>query len=209
MMSPGARIYDVRCEDTSYGHYLLSVACPEQITASADGAAELPVHVTILSRDFEKLYPSFDLADERLRVTIERQSVTFTNATDEYITLTAQTIYYNSKVNTTPLLIDIPPGISITRDIDEFVSQSINIESSYRQMTPDKAAGTSFQFGIAVRYRIASNPDEMTLHHMQSFNVGCVIENEVDPESCSPPATADEDPQRTAKWSEKAGSRAM
>ncbi len=209
MMSPGARIYDVRCEDTSHGHYLLSVACPEQITASENGTAELPVHVTILSRDFEKLYPSFDLADERLRVTIERQSVTFTNATDEYITLTAQTIYYNSKVNTTPLLIDIPPGISITRDIDEFVSQSIDIESSYRQMTPDKAAGTSFQFGIAVRYRIASNPDEMTLHHMQSFNVGCVIENEVDPESCSPPATTEENPPRTAKWSENAGSPAM
>ena len=209
MTSPGARIYDVACEDSAYGHYLLSVDCPEQITAQGDGPVELPVNVTILSRDFEKLYPSFDLADERLRVTMERQSVTFTNATDEYITLTAQTIYYNSKVNTTPLLIDIPPGISITRDIDEFVSQSIDIESSYRQMTPDKAAGTSFQFGIAVRYRIASNPDEMTLHHMQSFNVGCVIETEVDPESCSPPATTDENPQRTAKWSEKAGSPAM
>ena len=209
MISPGAVIYDVRCETTEHGHYLLSVACPEQITASENGPVELPIDVTILSRDFEKLYPSFDLADERLRIRVDGQSVTFTNATDEYITLTAQTIYYNSSVNTTSLSIDIPPGISVTRDIDEFVTQSIDIESSYRQMTPDKAAGASFQFGVAVRYRIASNPDELTLHHMQAFNVGCVIENQVDPGSCVPAVTADEGPERTARRSENASDPAM
>jgi hypothetical protein len=209
MMSPDAMIYDVQCKNTVTGDYLLSVACPEQIIVSGEDAVALPVNVTILSRDFEKLYPRFDLADERLRVTIERESVMFTNTTDEYITLTAQTIYYNSKVNTTSLPIDIPPGISVTREIDEFVSQSIDIESSYRQMTPDKAASASFQFGVAVRYRVASDPDEKTLHDMQAFNVGCVIENHVDPGSCESPATADEDPQRTAGRSQKASTPAM
>ena len=208
MMAPGARIYDVRCDDTVHGQYLLSVACPEQVIASGDDPVELPVKVTILSRDFERLYPSFDLADERLRVTIYRASVTFKNASDEYLTLTAQTIYYNSIVNTTSLPIDIPPGISITRTIDEFVSKSIDIESSYRQMTPDKAAGASFQFGIAVRYRVASDPDEKTLHHVQAFNVGCVIDNQVDPGSCIPTAP-DERPQRTAQRSESTQGPAM
>lgn len=208
MLAPGARIYDVRCDDTVHGHYLLSVACPEQVIASGDDPVELPVNVTILSRDFEKLYPSFDLADERLRVTVDRAAVTFTNATSEYLTLTAQTIYYNSIVNTTSLPIEIPPGISITRTIDEFVSKSIDIESSYRQMTPDKAAGASFQFGIAVRYRIASDPDEKTLHHVQAFNVGCVIDNRVDPGSCIPTA-ADENPQRTARHAESTQGPAM
>ena len=202
MMSPGASIYDVRCEDTVYGHYLLSVACPEQIVAGSAGPVELPVNVTILSRDFNNLYPHFDLADDRLRVTIKHQTVAFTNVTDEYITLTAQTIYYNSMVQTTSLPIDIPPGISVTRDIDEFVSQSIDIESSYRQMTPDKAAGASFQFGVAVRYRVASDPEERTLHDMHAFNVGCVIENQVNPGSCVTPVSAGENSRRTAKRSE-------
>lgn len=209
MMSPGSIVYDVRCEDTVYGHYLLSVTCPEQIVAGGDGPVELPVNVTILSRDFEKLFPNVDLADNRLRVSVKHHSVTFTNTTDEYITLSAQTIYYNSIVNTTSLPLDIPPGISITRDVDEFVSQSIDIESSYRQMTPDKAAGASFQFGVAVRYRVASDPDEKTLHDMRSFNVGCVIENHVEPGSCAPPATADENVQRTANQSESTGTPAM
>ena len=209
MMSPGARVYDVRCEKSVYGDYLLSVACPEQVIVSGHGTVELPVAVTILSRDFEKLFPDIDLADDRLRVSVEHESVTFTNTTDDYITLTAQTIYYNSSVNTTSLPIDIPPGISVTRHIDEFVSQSIDIESSYRQMTPDKAAGASFQFGIAVRYRVASDPDEKTLHDIQAFTVGCVIENRLDPGSCVPPATADDNRQRTANRSDPAGVPAM
>ena len=198
-MSPDARVYDVRCETSVYGHYLLSVTCPEQIIVSGHGTVELPLNVTILSRDFDNLFPDIDLADDRLRVSVEHESVTFTNTTDEYITLTAQTIYYNSSVNTTSLPIEIPPGISVTRNIDEFVSQSIEIESSYRQMTPDKAAGASFQFGVAVRYRTASDPDEKTLHDVQAFTVGCVIENQLDPGSCGPSATAEDNRQRTAR----------
>jgi hypothetical protein len=209
MMAPGARIYDVRCDETVHGHYLLTVSCPDQIVVSGDEPVDLPIRITILSRDFEKLYPSFALADERLRVSIAGRSVTFTNATNEYITLTAQTVYYNSKVHTTSLPIDIPPGISIARNIDEFVSQSIDIESSYRQMTPDKAAGASFQFGVAVRYRVASDPEEKTLHHVQAFNVGCVIENQVAPGSCNPPAAEAEAQQRTARRSERTIAPAM
>ena len=209
MMTPGARVYDVRCETTVYGHYLLSLACPEQVVVAGHGTVELPINVTILSRDFEKLFPDIDLADDRLRVSIEHRAVTFTNTTDEYITLTAQTIYYNSSVNTTSLPIDIPPGISVTRNIDEFLSQTIHIESSYRQMTPDKAAGTSFQFGVAVRYRVASDPDEKTLHDIQAFTVGCVIENQLDPGSCVPPAAAEDNRQRTANHTKRPANPAM
>ena len=205
MMAPGARIYDVRCDERVHGHYLLTVSCPEQVVATGDEPVEVPIDVTILSRDFEKLYPSFDLADERLRVSIEGRNVTFSNATGEYITLTAKTVYYNSRVNTTSLPIDLPPGISITRNIDEFVSQAIDIASSYRQMTPDKAAGSSFQFGVAVRYRVASEPDEKTLHHVQAFNVGCVIQNHVDPGSCSQPDTR----QRAATRPDRTSTPAM
>ena len=209
MMSPGARAYDVGCEASAYGHYLLSISCPDQVIARGDGPVELPVNVTILSRDFENLFPNIDLADSRLRVSVEHHSLTFTNTTDEYITLTAQTIYYNSSVNTTSHHIEIPPGIPVTRDIDEFVSQSIDIESTYRQMTPDKAAGASFEFGVAVRYRIASDPEERTLHEMHAFNVGCVIENQVDPGSCVPTTSRDGDSQRTARRTEKADTPAM
>ena len=151
----------------------------------------MAITVDILARDFSQLYPAFDLADHRLRVTIRNQSVSFVNLTDEYVTLTAQTIYYNSQVHNSAVAIDVPPGISETRNIDDFTSQAIDIESGYRQMTPDKAAGSSFQFGFAVRYRVASEAEEQTLHHLQSFNVGCVISNQASPGSCRTESVAE------------------
>jgi len=197
MTEPDSRIYNVHCENISYGNYLLDTECPAQVIASAESPTRLQIGVTILSRDFERLYPGFNLVDDRLRITIEDRSVTFSNLTAEYLTLTAQTLYYNSRAHNTAMPIDLPPGISVVKDMREFASQEIDIESGYRQMTPDKAAGTSFQFGFAVRYRVASQPEEQTLHNLQTYNVGCVIENALRPGSCRVERVADANEQRT------------
>ena len=189
-MLPDARTYDVRCADGAIDSYLLTVTCPAQVVAAGNEPVILPIGVTLLSRDFDRLYPDFDLVDDHLHVSIDDQSVTFSNATDEYITLTAQTVFYNSQAHTTSFAIDVPPGVSVTRSMSEFVSQPIDIESSYQQMTPDKAAGASFRFGFAVRYRIASRPDEQTLHAQHNFNVGCAIDNQIRPGSCRSEAAA-------------------
>jgi hypothetical protein len=117
--------------------------------------------------------------------------VTFSNTTGEYLTISAQTVYYNSAVHTTTLPIEIPPGISVTRELDEFVSQPIDIESRYLQMTPDKARGASFRFGFAARYRLASEGEGRTLHEMGTFNVDCVIRNRMRPGTCQPESVAD------------------
>jgi hypothetical protein len=184
MTKPNTRIYTVHCENVSYGDYMLDTECPAQIVVSAESPTTMQIGVTILSRDFGRLYPRLDLVDDHLRITIEEQSVTLSNLTAEYVTLTAETLYYNSKAHNTETRIDLPPGVSVTKDMGEFTSQVIDIESGYRQMTPDKAAGASFQFGFAVRYRVASQPEEQTLHDLQTYNVGCVIENRLQPGSC-------------------------
>jgi hypothetical protein len=190
-MRPSARVYAVRCDMVRYDGYLLQADCPEQVVITDNQPVPLPIDVTILSRDFDDLFPAFGFGDPDLRVDIDGRKVIFTNATSEYLTVSAQTVYYNSTVHTTALPVDIPPGISVTRDLNEFVSQSIDIESRYLQMTPDKARGASFQFGFAVRYRVASQPEERTLHDMGTFNVGCVIRNRVRPGSCQPESLAD------------------
>lgn len=191
MTEPNTRIYNVHCENDSYGNYLLDTVCPAQVVVSAESPTTLQIGVTILSRDFGQLYPKFDLVDNHLHITIEERSVTFSNLTAEYVTLTAETLYYNSKAHNTEIPIDLPPGISVMREMREFASQVIDIESSYRQMTPDKAASASFQFGFAVRYRVASQPEEQTLHDLQTYNVGCVIENSLRPGSCRATRVAD------------------
>ncbi len=191
---PTIRTYNVQCSDGSYEHYLVRTECPQQIQVTDDQPVRVPVNVSILSRDFDRLYPAFEMADPELTVNIKDNVVTFHNSTDEYLTITAQTVYYNSTVNTTAVAIDIPPGISVKRKLDSFVSQSTDIESSYLQMTPDKASRASFQFGFAVRYKLASLATEHTLHAADTFNVDCVIKNRLRPGSCRPEAVADSGP---------------
>ena len=197
-MRPSSRTYRVRCDMVGYGPYRLVAECPAEIQVIDDAPVVLPLDVVVLSRDFDGLYPDFDIDDPNLAVSIDGHEITYINATDEYLTITAHTVYYNSQVHTTPLPIDIPPGISVTRDMREFVSQAIGIESAYSQMTPDKAAGASFKFGFAVRYRLASQPDEQTLHDLNTFNVGCVISNRMQPGSCRTESVADNSPSQPA-----------
>ena len=190
-MRPSTRRFNVRCDMVSYGSYMLHAECPAEVVVNDDQPAQVPVDVTILSRDFDELYPALEIADPDLRISIDGQAVTFSNTTREYLTMSAQTVYYNSMVHTTVAPIDIPPGISVTRDLGEFVSRPIAIESRYLHMTPDKARGASFRFGFAVRYQLASESKERTLHDMDTFNVGCVISNRVRPGSCRTESVAD------------------
>lgn len=187
---PTRKTYNVRCDMLSYADYLLQADCPEQLVATEGQPVQVPLSVSILSRDFDDLYPAMEVADETLRVSIDGKEVTFFNATSEYLTLSAQTVYYNSTVHTTALPIDIPPGISVSYELSEFTSQSIGIESRYLQMTPDKAKRATFHFGFAVRYQLASESAEQTLHAMDTFNVDCAIRNRMQPGSCQPESMA-------------------
>lgn len=188
---PSSRAYRVHCGVAGHAGYLLDMTCPEQVVVTGDEPVQLPVAVNILSRDFNDLYPVLDIDGPDLRVSIDGQTVTFSNTTSEYLTISAQTIYYNSAVHTTTLPIEIPPGIAVSRELSEFVSQPIDIESRYLQMTPDKARGASFRFGFAARYRLASDGEGRTLHEMGTFNVDCVIRNRMRPGTCQPESLAD------------------
>jgi hypothetical protein len=192
-MQPELAVYNVRCDASAARGYTVSVACPEQIFATGGERATLDIGVTILARDFDSLLPNTDIGDEQIEVSIDGDIATFTNVSNEYITVTAQTVYYNSQTHTTSERIDVPPGISINKQLRDFLSPAIEIESSYKGMTPDKAAGASFRFGFAVRYRTASQVEERTLHTMENYNVGCVIENRIRPGSCRAEQVADID----------------
>jgi hypothetical protein len=190
-MQPASKTYKVRCDVRSYASYLLQADCPAQLVAADAQPVQVPINVVILSRDFDDLYPAMEVSDEKLSISVDGKTVTFFNTTSEYLTLSAQTVYYNSTVNTTALPIDIPPGISVTYDLDDFTSQSIDIESRYLQMTPDKAQRASFRFGFAVRYQLASESAGQTLHAMDTFNVDCAIRNRIQPGSCQSESVAE------------------
>lgn len=202
-LSAQTATYALQCDATSHAGYSFVLDCPETIPASGAATETVPVTMTILSRDFDVLYPEFVLGDEKLGVEIDGEVVRFINRTSDYLSVVAQTVYYNSQVETRRTRIDVAPGVAIERPIDEFVTPAIRVESSFRDMTPDKARGTTFRFGFATSYRIAGNRSETTLYDLREFNAGCVIDNRIRPGSCrrsvslaSEPAGEREDVER-------------
>ena len=133
------------------------------------------------------------MADERLHVSIAGSTVNFHNLTTDYLAINAQSVYYNSQVQTSSISIDLAPGVAVSRPISEFVSPAIGIESSFRQMTPDKAARSSFRFGFATKYRVAGRPDSFTLYDIRTFNVGCTISNRIEFGACTETTAAESD----------------
>lgn len=186
LLSPESITFDVSCDESQAGSYLVRLQCPPEFVLVRDVVTTLPVQVQILARDFSALVPNFSVADEQLEVQVQGAEMRFTNPTSTYVSVSAVTVYYNSQVETHPVSIELAPGVSVARPIDEFLTPGIEVESSYAGMTPGKAAGASFSFGLAVRYRLATERDDRSLYATEKFNVGCVIENRLRPGSCLP-----------------------
>lgn len=185
LLADGRYVYYVRCDKINHAGYLLQLGCPDEITRSPTGPVALPLSLNILARDFDSLYPDIVLRNDNLDVTINSGEVSFSNRTSDYLSITAQTVYYNSKVQTNAIEISLAPAAIVKRDMSEFASSAIDIESSYIQMTPNKAANATFEFGFAVKYSGASDATETLLYDKREFNVGCVIDNRIRPGSCN------------------------
>lgn len=182
-------VYQVSCERRELAGYELVVNCPDTVTRSELAAAPIPVTVTILARDFDALYPDLRLGDESLEVDISGGAVRLTNLTESYLTVSVQTLYYNSLVETIAVSRVLAPGVTVEQPLAEMAGTAMQIESRYEGMTPDKAASTRFRFGYAARYHTGVDAAETTLHDVRSFNVGCVIDNRLRPGSCRDPDT--------------------
>ncbi len=187
LLSDDTRIYGVRCDKNQHAGYLLKIDCPEEVVRAPDGPAQFPLSLNILARDFGDLYPSVNLGDENLVIDIDAGLVTFFNKTSGYLSINAQTVYYNAEMSTSSTEINLAPGARAMRSLDDFVSPAISIESNYMQMTPGKADSATFEFGFAVKYSAANRGTENTLFENRHFNVGCVIDNRLNPGSCKQP----------------------
>lgn len=180
--------YALNCNANSYAGYSFVLECPDTLANTGAGTETVPVTIDILSRDFDALYPQFGIDDENLSVEVDEDVVRFRNRTNHYLSVDAQSVYYNSLVQTQSEPIDIAPGVVIEKPIEHFVTPAIEIQARYLQMTPDKANRSSFQFGFAAKYRLAGAAEETTLYDFRNFNVGCVIDNRIRPGSCRYPA---------------------
>lgn len=177
--------YELRCDKRQAQGYLFRLECPQEIRRNESGAVPVHLSLHIYARDFDALYPALQFEDEHLRIQTGDNAVWYINKTPAYLSITTQTVYYNSIVETSPAKIRVAPGARVRQPIEELVSPAIDVEASYRQMTPDKSAKATFEFGLAANYRVAGTATDSTLFMRQTFNVGCAIDNRLRPGSCT------------------------
>jgi len=188
--------YELRCDKTQEQGYRFRLECPQEIRRNESAAVPVPLRLHIYARDFDALYPTLQFEDEHLRVETDDNAVWYINKTPSYLSITTQTVYYNSLVETSPAKIRIAPGARIRQPIEEIVSPAIDVEASYLQMTPDKSAKATFEFGLAANYRVAGAATDSTLFMRRTFNAGCAIDNRLRPGSCTEERA--EEPDRDA-----------
>lgn len=179
--------YRMSCETGRYAGYNLDLDCPATVPRPRTHPSNVPVRVTVLSRDFERLYPEFEHADDSLRIDFDGREITLSNLTDSYLEVKSVSVYYNSKINTVSPLeprLELAPGAHVRQSIDRFVSRPISIEARYRDMTADKARRASLQFGFAVKYSLADRDVEQTLYRAEIYSLDCAIQNRLAPGSC-------------------------
>ena len=177
-------VYSVDCSTERHRGYWITAECPDTVTRSDLAAGELPVRITIRARDFDALYPQFELADERLAARISGDTIRLTNKTTSFITVVAQTLYYNSQLETLTGDIDIAPGATLEQPLAALASPAIEIEAHHAGLTPDKAARASVQVGYAVQYLAGGDERTRSLFDKRAFNVACMVQNALRPGQC-------------------------
>jgi hypothetical protein len=183
--------YEIDCGATAHAGYNFTLECPSQITRNAEQPQQVPVRVTLLSRDFVDLYPAFELGDDRLTARSDGETLILGNLTSSYLSVSAVTLYYNSRLNTVSLPKTLAPMATQTVPLAQLASPPISVEARYLDMTPDKAARADFSHGFALKYELSGDGTERTLHRVDSFNVACTIQNRLAPGSCAVLAAAD------------------
>lgn len=173
------RSYAVDCDATEHDGYHFRLSCPDDVARKDDGLIVLPVRMTILSRDFRHLFPSFARSDDSLSATVEDGRLWLENLTDDYVDVQSVSLYYNSHINTVADddgMLDLAPHQRKIRPLADFSSTRIDIESEFANMTPDKAARSEFSFGLAIKYSLRDRDRIETIYAVNEFDVACAID---------------------------------
>ena len=189
-------VYRMRCDASRHAGYNLDLDCPRSVPRSTSPPVDVPVRVTVLSRDFEHLYPDFEHADDNLRIDFDGRELTLSNLAESYLEVKSVSVYYNSKINTVSPLepsLELAPGAHARVSIDRFVSRPIRIEARYSGITADKARRASLQFGFAVKYSLTQRDVEQTLYRAATYGLDCAIRNRLTPGSCKRPEAEGEE----------------
>lgn len=163
-------------EELNVRNFNIKCNCPSTVNSDVD--KHVNINYTILSRDWEDIYPAFSNNDSQLAVSFDGSNIKITNKTDKYLQLKSISVYYNSEVSNIDddKLFELPPETTKTVDAKYIVNPKIRNEAKYSSVTRQNAMSTNFSFGFAVKYSTSQQNVVTTLYKTNKYNLAKVLE---------------------------------
>ncbi len=142
----------------------------------------IDIIVKIKSANFENIFPMISLKDENINVNLEyldtQISAIATNKTNIFLTFNSLSIYYNSNVNTVSNLNrEIAPQSSTLKNGSSYaiISNKISNQSSYKNLTYNKAEKINIDYGFALKYKIVDTSREKSIFKQNKYVLNKVL----------------------------------
>jgi hypothetical protein len=136
--------------------------------------------LTILSKNFENLYPQDDLVinNSDIRVSLNNGYITIKNKTKSYVTLDALSLYHNSDVltlggNNFENYHEVAPEAETRLSLTAFNLRSLR--NNYYAMTKAKAKKIKVSFGLAGKYRVTGRSERKSFYKKKDYRLDKLI----------------------------------
>jgi hypothetical protein len=147
---------------------------PNNYIQSFNDTTPLKPKIEIFTKKFLNYYPkNFTSANKDIKLNFEgKNDITFTNLSNDYITIKSISLYFNEKVTNFQLKqqIELAPNMNYIYQIN-----IINEISKNYELTKEEARNLNIEFGFAIKYTNNTN-NENTLYKTKRYTLLDLIE---------------------------------
>lgn len=157
-----------RLVESRINDYRIDLNVPETILVEDKNEIQVPIKLTILSKNFNNIYPRDRFDDKNISLHFDGKKIIITNKTSYFVQIKTISAYYNNNIDNQIYDLELPP--KSYKEIF-FSPSSIAGQSYYQDINAQLAKSKNVSFGFAVKYRLVEMNTDKTLFKINKYNV--------------------------------------
>jgi hypothetical protein len=158
-------------------HY--TITAPKTVKASQKSVTAM---ATVTGVDYQNIFPTYSNSNEDLKIVFNKdnKSYSLSNTTDKFLQIKSISVYYNDTIynlsyndDNNKYFAELSPN-GVKRF---YISRNIK-ESSYYNITKEKAQNTPIRFGFAIKYTLGEQAKNKTLYRQNTTNLYNIIKSQ-------------------------------